>query len=258
MKIKPDWSKTKEQIWEEHFAGLDEGTSGSKVHRHIRPIWLYVAAATVALTLVLSSITFFYQHEVTVPKGEHVAYVLPDGSKVTINADSKLSYKPLWWNISREVKLTGEAYFEVTPGSTFNVRSVAGDVTVLGTTFNVYSRSEAYLNVTCLTGKVQVKRDKQSIILTPNMQAEYRNDVLSSYTPDNASQAIGWTNDHFVFLATPLHFVIEEIERQYNIKVATASKLDYLYTGNFSKSKSPEEVLKIIGKPFGIEFKIER
>jgi ferric-dicitrate binding protein FerR (iron transport regulator) len=70
-------------------------------------------------------------------------------------------------------------------------------------------------------------------------------------------QSVGWTQNKFSFIGVPLADVVKEVERQYDIHVSTTSELDYLYTGNFSKEKQPEEVLEIIGKPFGITFKIE-
>jgi len=51
---------------------------------------------------------------------------------------------------------------------------------------------------------------------------------------------------------------VKEIERQYDIRIVTSSNLDYFYTGNFSKSTDPEEILQIIGKPFGITFSIKK
>lgn len=262
IEIKPNWSKTKEQIWEERFAGLYEESSltagSNNVSLRRKQLWLYVTAAFVAIALLLSSSAYLYEKEIIIPKGEHSTHMLPDGSTVQLNADSHLSYKPYWWKISREVRLNGEGYFEVIHGSTFQVQTNTSTVTVLGTSFNIYAREDNYLNVTCLTGKVQVKKDNQTVVLTSNMQAQYQNNVLATGNVDNGSHVIGWTRNHFVFLATPLKAVIEEIERQYNIEVVTTSKLDYLYTGNFSKAKSPEEVLQIIGKPFGIEFKVKR
>ncbi|MFV0345346.1 MAG: FecR domain-containing protein, partial [Bacteroidales bacterium] len=74
----------------------------------------------------------------------------------------------------------------------------------------------------------------------------------------DVSQAVAWTRGQFSFVGVSLSDVVKEVERQYDIKVSTDSKLDYLYTGNFSKDKSPKDVLEIIGKPFGISFEIEK
>ena len=73
----------------------------------------------------------------------------------------------------------------------------------------------------------------------------------------DASQIICWTEHEFVFLSTPLNQVIEEIERQYNIDILVPENMDYSYTGNFSKLEDPGQVLEIVGKPFGIKFKIK-
>lgn len=256
IKIKPAWSKSKEQIWEEQFAGLEDKKTVLRLHK--KTIWRYVAAAAIAILFILPLTAYLYNEEVVVPKGEHQLVILPDGSKVDINADSRLSYKPYWWRFVRDVELVGEAYFEVVPGSTFAVNAGGTRVTVLGTSFNVYSRSKEYQHVTCLTGKVQVAKAKEHAILTANMRAEINKNTLKVDKMADASPFIGWTRDHFIFLSVPLNEVIKEVERQYNIKVVATSKLDYLYTGNFSKAKTPEEVLEIIGKPFGVEFKIER
>jgi ferric-dicitrate binding protein FerR (iron transport regulator) len=69
-------------------------------------------------------------------------------------------------------------------------------------------------------------------------------------------QATGWMQGKFAFTETPLAEVVAEIERRYDIRVIPDYNPDYLYTGNFSKTERPEEVLEIIGKPFGITFNI--
>ena len=89
------------------------------------------------------------------------------------------------------------------------------------------------------------------------MQANLSNCKLTVNEKFDASQTIGWTQNRFSFIGVPLIDVVVEVERQDDINVTTTSKLDYLYTGNFSKAKQPEEVLEIIGKPFGVTFKIK-
>ena len=136
------------------------------------------------------------------------------------------------------------------------MKSNKNEVNVLGTSFNVFARTEKY-SVTCVTGKVEVKANNERRTLTPNMQLILRNGVLDVSENKETLQSIGWTQNKFSFIGVPLSDVIHEIERQYNINITTSSNLNYLYTGNFSKEKKPEEVLEIIGKPFGIIFKIE-
>lgn len=256
IKIIPKWSKSKEDIWDNVFEGLEDTPKVIEMAPRKRSIWFYAAASIAAIAIILPSIAFFYTKNEVAGRGSHLAIVLPDGSKVDLNAESEISYKPLWWHISRDVELKGEAYFEVEKGSTFDVRSGEYTVSVLGTSFNIFSRDGKY-NVTCLTGKVNVSDKLESVILTPNMQALWNDGKLISKDIDDAKESINWKQGKFVFVGVPLYEVIQEIERQYDIEVLPNSNLDYLYSGNFTKAKNPDDVLKIVGKPFGIEFKIK-
>jgi ferric-dicitrate binding protein FerR (iron transport regulator) len=255
INIKPEWSKSKEEIWREVFEPLmkqDEDEQGKRETPTKRiPPWSYAAifVALVSLTIHLYTVTE------EAARGEHVEVRLPDNSKVTLNAESKLSYKPLEWFISRMATLEGEAFFEVKPGSRFSVQSGRKRANVLGTTFNVHARPEKYC-VTCLSGKVEVCVGKEIVALNPSMQATWRGWELGVGNDAVFTQATGWMQGKFEFSETPLSEVVAEIERQYNIHVMSGSSLDHLYTGNFSKTERPGDVLEIIGKPFGITFNI--
>ena len=255
IKITPRWSKNKEDIWNEVFDELDDTPQHLQLTPRKRTMWYY-AAAVAAILILLPGISFFYTQTKVVQRGEQLAVLLPDGSRVDLNAESQLSYKPLWWYVSREVKLKGEGYFEVEKGSTFRVHSGAYTVSVLGTSFNIFSRANKF-NVTCLTGKVNVSDRSGSVILTPNMQATLQDGKLKAKEVEDARLSVNWKNGLFLFNGVPLKDVVEEIERQYNIEVVPVANLNYLYSGNFTRDKKPEEVLKIIGSPFGIDFKIK-
>lgn len=256
IRITPEWNRSREQIWAEKFATLEDTPVLKIVPLH-KKIIVYAAAAVVALILALPTMAFFYTKDVVSPRGQHVSAVLPDGSKVELNAESSLSYKPYWWRFNRSVKMNGEAYFEVSKGKKFSVHSPSGVVAVLGTSFNVLDRSGKY-NVTCLTGKVSVESNNHTLLLEPGTAAKLEENRLMFSKVNDVSERIGWISGRFSFAATPLKEVIEEVERQYNIKVKYSDKNNYLYTGNFSKGKSPEQVLEIIGKPFGIKLSIEK
>lgn len=254
IKITPKWNKSKEQIWAERFDALEDihRLRQSENNRWV----LYAAAAVVVVILSLPIYAFFHTTDVVVGRGEYLSVVLPDGSKVTLNSDSKLRIKPYWWSISREVELMGEAFFEVTKGSRFAIKTSNGLVTVLGTSFNVFSR-ESQFKVFCMTGRVEVASGDESTILTPNKQVVLQGNQLVASTSSNPAMSIGWTKGMFYFENTPLSDVVREIERQYNITVDCPKDLDYYYTGNFSREKNPQEVLQIIGKPFGLTLTIK-
>jgi len=254
IKIIPKWRKSKNEIWNEVFSDLEDAESTPKMIR--LPFWKYAAAAVVAMMIAGASFAYLYTVTETAVRGAHVAVTLPDGSNVNLNAESKLTYKPFLWFASRNVALNGEACFDVKPGSRFIVKSGQNQVKVLGTGFNVFARAEKY-SVTCITGKVEVTANNKQTILTPNMQITLRNGKLEITETADAAQSIGWTQNKFVFIGVPLTEVVKEIERQYDIRVVTASNMDYFYTGNFLKTKEPEAALEIIGKPFGISFTIK-
>jgi ferric-dicitrate binding protein FerR (iron transport regulator) len=255
VRIKPEWAKSKEEIWKDVFEPLmkqEAGKQGNRLPTAKRlPLW---SCAAILLVLLSFSIHLYTVTE-EAARGRHTEIRLPDNSLVTLNAGSKLSYKPLEWFVSRVVTLDGEACFEVKPGSRFSVLSGSKRVQVLGTTFNVYARSEKYC-VSCLAGQVEVSIGKEIATLTPGMQATWRGGALKVGKEAVLMRATGWMQGKFEFAETPLSEVVAEIERQYDIHIMPGYNPDYLYTGNFSKTERPEGVLEIIGKPFGITFNI--
>ncbi|NDV67700.1 FecR family protein [Dysgonomonas sp. 25] len=256
IKIKPKWTKSKDEIWAENFAGLEDDGK-KKIPLYKRPVFLYAGVAAILLVILIPSIAFLYTKDITVPRGQHYTLNLPDGSRAIINAESKLTYKPFWWRVSREVTLEGEAYFDVEKGSRFEVKSGTATVTVLGTSFNVLSRPGQY-NVACLSGKVKVEAGNQSVILAKGMQTIFENSTLQSSNSNDIEQKIAWTNNKFVFNEEPLIHVIREIERQYNIEIVAPENINYIYSGNFTKLDNPEDVLQIVQEPFGIKLKIKK
>jgi ferric-dicitrate binding protein FerR (iron transport regulator) len=255
-RIKPEWPKSKGEIWKAVFEPLIKQEANEQRNRktpvkRMPPLWSYAAI----LVVLLSFAVHLYTVTEKAARGEHTEVRLPDNSTVTLNAESKLSYKPLEWFILRSVSLEGEACFEVKPGSRFSVQSGRKRVNVLGTTFNVYARPEKY-GVTCLAGQVEVCVGREVATLNPGMQATWRGRELGVGKDAVLTRTMGWMQGKFEFVETPLSEVVAEIERQYNIHVMSGFRPDHFYTGNFSKTERPEDVLEIIGKPFGIIFNI--
>lgn len=252
------FEKSKDEVW----AGLSRSiefsapeTSGSVVGLFSRPVW--VAAAAVIIVL-LGAVSFMrlYTTEVVAPYGKHITAQLPDGSAVELNAGSELLYQPFWWLLNREVELEGEAFFEVEKGKTFRVISSAGTTSVLGTSFNVYAREKDY-QVTCYSGKVRVEASESghSLEIVPNEQATLTKDGgLRLSALKNKEEVVSWRNAMFIFTATPIEKVLDEIERQYAVEIEAEGLRDYLYSGNFSRNQSLEQVLKMVCRPYGLSY----
>ncbi len=253
-KVTIPYEKSKDEVWATISSQTEENPQPTTFRIFaFRPV--LAVAATLLLLVALFSVMRFYTTRIDCPAGQHLAVTLPDGSSVEMNSGSVLKYHPFWWWASRNLSFEGEGFFRVEKGKKFTVRSTMGKTSVLGTTFNIYSRGETY-KVTCFTGKVKVTSlTREEVILGPDYTAQIDKSgniiVRKERKPETT---ISWRENMFYFTAAPLDEVIKEVERQYNVSISMEPGMDFYYTGFFSKDKPVEEVLKIICKPFGITY----
>ena len=207
--------------------------NASKQPARIKPLlkWVLTAAAALALVIWINSTK---GHQYISFSGDQQSIELPESSQIVINAGSDIRYKNNFSN-KREIKLNGEAFFEVQPGSTFTVLTDQGTVTVIGTSFNVIARPERF-EVSCFTGKVLVQKDGQeSIKITPGEKVVETNEILqkTTFIPTGGPS---WMNGKFTFEDQPLSVVVKELERQFGVEVTLAEGIEDLkYTGLFEK-----------------------
>ncbi|NRB84356.1 MAG: FecR domain-containing protein [Winogradskyella sp.] len=178
---------------------------------------------------------------------------LPDLSSVTLNADSKIFYNEESWQDARKLNLVGEAYFKVAKGTTFDVITDNGTVTVVGTEFNVKSRDK-YFEVICYEGIVRVVSDT----ITRQLKAGNTYRILNNSFSEAKSTDIApqWLDQRSRFKAVPLGEVISELERQYNVKVSVkTTDSERLFTGGFSHDNL-ENALSAITQPMNLKFEI--
>jgi transmembrane sensor len=248
------YAKSSEEVWAELDKKLND-VPPTRISNFKFQKTIFAVAASIILLAGIFSILRFYTTTVYSPAGQHLSHVLPDGSIVKLNAESEITYKPLWWRFVREVEFEGEAYFEVEKGKKFSVASSMGTTEVLGTSFNIYSRGEEY-NVTCITGQVMViSTTSQVVTLGPEYEARVSADgsiLVAKEMKSGLSHS--WISNMFHFAARPLPLVLNEISRQYNITIKSDIILDYSYSGYFSKERTAEEVLDFVCKPFGLTF----
>ena len=178
---------------------------------------------------------------------------LPDKSAVSLNVSSSLTYNKSSWNKERDVNLDGEAFFKVAKGSTFNVTTSDGVVTVLGTEFNVKKRNN-YFEVVCYEGSVQVTQNNSDIvILKPGDSFLKINGKLIAREKETLLQP-SWLNNESSFKSMPFSYVIREFERQYNVTINPQSiDLEQLFTGSFSH-ENIEMALKSITLPLNVKY----
>lgn len=191
-------------------------------------------------------------YEAVARKGEKITLTLGDGTKVYINSDSKLTYPNIFKPDSREVELTGEAYFAVThnPERPFRVKSGNTITVVRGTEFNIRNRENA-ISVVVAKGIVDTyspKRNKKYSLRKGDM-VRY-NDLTGLSKPQKVdlSKYLAWREDKLAFDHTYLTEVADEIERCFNVDVefSDESLKGKTITGIF-QSDSLDRMLSIIG-----------
>lgn len=164
-------------------------------------------------------------HSLEVPKGSEFKIVLGDGTRVWMNAQTKLSYPESFQGERREVFLTGEAYFEVVYDveKPFVVKTADMGITVLGTSFNVKAYPEdEYVITTLVTGSVSqeyIKSGKE-IVLSPSDQAIYTksNGVLKVGQVD-VNEYISWKSGRIILKDCSLKEIFRELARWYDFEV---------------------------------------
>lgn len=248
------WVKNKEEVWADLEKKIRPVPTAGKII-FFRP-WIKVTmAAGIALLTGISALVIFYTKTISVPMGQHAEIYLPDNSRINLNAQSTISYKPLLWKFMRTVKFEGEAYFDVMKGKQFEVLSGKGKTVVLGTSFNIYSRNSDY-QVTCISGKVKVSgiSGNQDVILNPGQQALLNTEgTLVIQSEIDTDQTLSWVNNKLSFTSVPLRKVFDEIGRQYGVLINIPEDPDYKYTGTFMKEDSVENVLNLVCRPFDLE-----
>lgn len=218
--------------------------------------WAIAAAASLAMLVWFN--TLMSKEQVFAQAGQQKEISLPESSAVKLNAESSISYKEKTFESAREIHLDGEAFFSVKPGSTFTVITALGRVTVLGTSFNVYARDGRF-EVSCYTGKVKVESsDHVEKIITPGIKTtKTTSGELEQLTFSPSSDHPEWIDGKFTFNNQPLSEVIDELERQYNIKVNIEKGIDEIpYTGLF-ESGDLQEALQLITWPLHLQFTIK-
>ena len=251
------WEKSKAEVWNdiEELITKEDRTSVQIRHLHPNRQWLALAASLVLL-LSVSGFMRFYTMKSFCPEGVHTSLQLPDNSEVELNASTHLSYHPYWWFISREVKLEGEAFFQVEKGKKFKVRSSNATTEVLGTTFNVFARDKDYI-VTCHTGSVRLSETitGSTVTLSPNERGQREPTGGFRVTQLESSLASpAWTGNLIMFSSAPLRMVFEEIERQFGIVIETPEVMQQVYSGNFSLDQPVENILSLLCLPFDLEY----
>ncbi len=255
------WANINEQISRQE---KDEGTAPKRIALRRT---IYATASVAALILLFIGIFTLIKSSQDEAKlvyhtsNEAVSYLeLPDGSLISLKQEASLSHPEDFKGDVRNLKLTGEAYFEVAhnPAKPFIVETNGAIIKVLGTAFNIRNNELANsIEVAVVEGKVSFwhkqEPNSQLILQAGDYGILDRNTGLLSKESISDFNFLAWKTGVLEFNETDLMEVLPVIENTYNVRVNTPKDLSGLkLTARFS-DESPENILKTIGVLFNLQ-----
>lgn len=210
---------------------LEKTSRKSKVRRLV---YRYAAAAAAVVIAGLSGV--FVEREINynkmtaqtnvleVPAGQRMSVTLSDGTQVQLNGNSRIEYPVIFSRKQRNVKLSGEAFFEVKHDERhpFIVETFASKVEVLGTRFNVCAdEASEYFSTALVDGKVKVTTNDETaeqVVLAPDEMVRFVNNHLV-VTKVDAENLISWTEGYVNLADTDFESLMRRFENVYGVKI---------------------------------------
>jgi transmembrane sensor len=199
---------------------------------------------------------------VATPRGGQYKILLPDGTRVWLNAASSLRFPTAFPGGERTVSITGEAYFEVASDKSkpFRVRAGRTTVEVLGTHFNIMAYDdEKILATTLLEGAVRVADGTNRALLSPGEQAGVNKATgILGVARADTSEVIAWKNEQFTFNDLSIQSIMRQLSRWYDIDVQFGGSIaPREIRGSISRNYNISEVLDMLAFTAGIRYTIE-
>lgn len=209
-------------------------------------------------------------NEVVVPFGKKSQLTLEDGTKVWLNAGSRMAFPTKFKGNKREVFLDGEGYFEVAHNEKLpfyvNTNDIA--IKVLGTRFDVSAyQSDKLIETVLIEGSVAISERSalsfmnKSSILKPNQKASYNRNERSVFINEepNVEYAIAWTEGWFKFQRQSIDDVLNKLERYYNVKFVLSPGFpkEDLITGKLDLKDSIDQVMRALDIIVILQYRIE-
>lgn len=248
---------------EESYSILQQRLIPARRKRKVLSI-RYVTAVAAGLVLLIGFGWMFYSYQhparmlTVLTNAETQRIELPDGSEVTLNRHSQLSY-PETFGKERIVNLNGEAYFEVSknPEKPFRVKTNGVTVSVLGTHFNVNAyATDSLIETTLLEGSVAVSDNKNGnqVILKPNETAVYRKvtGMLTMHSDSDADNEISWRDGILSFDNATMGEIARQLSHHFNVTIQIEGERlrNYKLNASFKQDETLEEILEMLA-PIG-------
>jgi ferric-dicitrate binding protein FerR (iron transport regulator) len=188
----------------------------------------------------------------TTPRARQQQLILPDGSHVWLNAESSIRFPTAFTGKTREIAISGEAYFEISPDKTkpFVVNVRQSSVVVLGTHFNVMAYpDEAFLETTLLEGAVSFRNDNEQMTLRPGQQSRLsQTKQLQLVTNPDIEVIMAWKNGFQSFKKADIGAILRQIKRWYDVEVEYEGDIppELTFTGEIPREVTLSQLLKAL------------
>jgi hypothetical protein len=207
---------------------------------------------------------------ISTPRGGQYQIVLPDGSRVWLNAASSIKFPAVFGDV-RVVEMTGEVYMEVASGAAggekrmgsrkpFFIRTNGMEVQVLGTSFNVNAyKDEGVMRTTLVDGRVKILvGNGDGLLLGAGEQAEVKGGDVSLVKGVDVGKEVAWKNGYFEFSNTDIESVMRQLARWYDLEVRYEGKVNYMFSASIPRNVPIVKLLKALEMTGGVRFEMER
>ncbi len=188
-------------------------------------------------------------NRIIVPKGKRTHITLADGTKMYVNADSRVVYPPVFTEDKRVIAVEGEVYLEVAhnPDKPFIVKTKGLDVKVLGTVFNVTAYKDNDISVVLVDGRVEVNSSaKEKMLLTPSQRISLKDGIMKKEEVD-VMKYICWKDNIMLLDKETVSKVLDNLSRYYGIPIWYDKNIaNRKLSGKLDLCESIEEVVDII------------
>ncbi|MCL7987831.1 FecR family protein [Sphingobacterium sp. lm-10] len=190
------------------------------------------------------------QHTVKTPRGGQINFLLPDGTKVWLNAESSIRFASNLGTADRVVHMTGEVYFEVTKseGRNFLVQGQFGAIEVLGTKFNVNAYDKNLTTAALLSGAIRLETATGAVQMSPNQLTTIaaNGNMKTAYNP-NVKDMTRWKDGYFHFDRADVSTIASQLERWYDIDVKITGKRKHTaINGTISRNVKLSKMLEML------------
>lgn len=186
------------------------------------------------------------------PRARQQQLVLPDGSRIWLNAESSIRFPTAFTGNTREIEISGEVYFEINPNKAkpFVVNVEKSSIIVLGTHFNVMAYpNEAFLETTLLEGAVSFNNNSNKIVLKPGEQSRLsQNKQIQLVTNPDIDMVMAWKNGFQSFKKTDIAAILRQIKRWYDVEVEYEGNIppEITFTGEIPREVTLSQLLNAL------------